>query len=344
MKRVVLRLSFLVFLFALAGVVFAGGQAEQGREDTGSVGVEEADPEAFSMAVIFAGLTDDGGFNEVGLQGLQELQESQDIKVTYVESVDDVDATNTLGNFAEAGYDLVYAWSGGFQSSVFQVAPDYPDTTFAAFAGPQMSDEAPDNVWISGNAFEDAFFLAGALAGLMTQSDVLGYVGGVEIPVYKASAEAFEDGATYVNEDVTVYTTFVGDFNDPSSAREGARGILEAGADIVLGGVNEGIFGVIPPAEEAGAKVIGMSKDQNDLAPETILTSIVKDYKGVMETIVNRVRDGETNGYEGLSLVDGTVRLAPFRGMVPEEVIGELERIEELLREGEVDFTTAADL
>lgn len=332
------RMLIATLFVAMGAVVFAGGSTEQRGSSTA------AGSQDFRMGVLFAGLTNDGGFNEVGYEAIQNAEQNLGVTVNYVESVRAADSAAMMGDYAELGFDLVYAWSGSYQSTVFQVAPRYRDTSFVAFAGPQMTATAPANVWISGNAFEDAFFLAGALAGLMTRSNVVAYLGGVEIPVYKASGIAFEEGAKFTNPNVQFYSTFVGDFNDPTAAREGIRGLIETGADIILAGVNAGIFGAIPPARDAGVQLIGMSKDQYDLAPNTFLTSIVKDYGGVMAHIIERVRAGEPGGYAGLSLVDGSVWLAPYRGAVPANVEQRIEQIKQQLINGEIDFTTAGDL
>lgn len=297
------------------------------------------------LAVLLGGLVNDGGFNTIGYQSIQDAKNTMGVDATYIEAVDAADAVGLMAGYATQGYNVVYAYSGKYQASVFQVAPEHPETTFVAMAGPNVIDQAPKNVWISGNAFEDAFFLAGALAGLMTKTNTLGYVGGAEIPVYKASAVSFEEGAKYTNPDVQVFVTFTGNMDDALAAKEASTAQIENGADIVMAAVNHGLFGVTAAAEaKEGVKVIGMSSDQKTLAPDVILTSVLMDYSGVMQEILQAVSAGQLGGYAPIDLKSGNAGLAPYYGEVPDDIAQKIEEIKQLLIDGKIKFTTAADL
>lgn len=301
--------------------------------------------EPVRLAVLLGGLINDGGFNTIGYSAIVDAQKNLGAETTYIEAVDAADAAGLMSKYANDGYDVVYAYSGKYQATVFQVAPEHPETTFVAMAGPDVVESAPDNVWISGNAFEDAFYLAGALAGLMTKTNTLGYVGGAEIPVYKASAKSFEEGAKSVNPDVTVFVTFTGNMDDALAAKEATTGQIENGADIVMAAVNHGLFGVTAAAEaKEGIKVIGMSADQKTLAPNVILTSILMDYSGVMQEILKQVQAGVLGGYAPINLASGRAGLAPYYGEVPDDIAQKIEEIKQQLINGEIDYTTAADL
>jgi basic membrane protein A and related proteins len=307
--------------------------------------MEEVSAEGLTLAVLLGGLINDGGFNSVGYQAILEAQK-EGVETTYIEQVSTADVGGLMSDYASQGFDIVYAYSGAYQSSVFDTAPLHPETTFVAFTGPERVEGAPDNVWISGNAFEDAYYLSGVLAGLMTETNVIGYVGGANIPVYVAGAVAYEEGAKSVNPDVEVLSLFTGSQNDALAAKEATTGQIESGADIINSTQNHGLFGVIAAAEAAENHVwvIGLTSDQKDLSPEFMLTSVTMDYGAVLVEIVKGVAAGEPGGYAPINLETGYAGLAPFYGEVPDDVLAKLEEVTQQLIAGEIDYTTAADL
>ena len=297
------------------------------------------------MAVVLAGLVNDGGFNSVGYQALNNAKQNLGVDAAYIENIPAAKAAGVMADYVNQGYQLIYGFSGIYQSIIFKIASEHPGVTFVAMAGPETKDSAPKNVWISGNAFEDAFYLAGALAGLTTKSNTLGFVGGAEIPVYKAAAKAFEEGAKSTNPNVKVLTAFTGNFNDAVKAKEVATAQIQQGADILMAAVNYGTFGVTTAAEAAeNVKVIGMASDQKMVSPKTILTSIVLDYGGVMQEIIKNVAAGQPGGYAPINLASGKAYLAPYYGEVPDDIAKKVEEIKQKLISGEIKYTTAATL
>jgi basic membrane protein A and related proteins len=307
--------------------------------------MEVISAEGLSLAVLLGGLINDGGFNSVGYQAILEAQELG-VETTYIEQVSTADVGGLMSDYASQEFDIVYAYSGAYQSAVFDTAPLHPETTFVAFTGPERVASAPANVWISGNAFEDAYYLSGVLAGLMTETNVIGYVGGANIPVYVAGAVAYEEGAKSVNPDVEVLSLFTGSQNDALAAKEATTGQIESGADIINSTQNHGLFGVIAAAgaAENHVWVIGLTSDQKELSAEHMLTSVTMDYGAVLAEIVMGVAAGEPGGYVPINLETGYAGLAPFYGEVPDDVLATLEEVTQQLIAGEIDYTTAADL
>lgn len=304
-------------------------------------------PEPLNVAFVLPGPINDGSFSSQAYNGILNAEKELGIKASYIESVAVPDSAKIIRDYAAEGYDVVWAHSGAFLNSTLQVAPEFPDITFVTLAGPGM--DFPENAWISGNEFEDAYFLAGALAGMMSQTKKLGYVGGVEIPIYAAAAKAFEAGAKYINPEITVYTSFTGDFNDPTAARQAATGQIENDADIIAHSLNLGAFGLFEAARQAnqsGKKIwiIGKDIDQHPIAPDVVLTSIVLDFQETMVRILSRVAAGEKGGYLAVNLTEGTAYLAPFYGQVPTDVEARINEIREKIIAGEIDYPTQADL
>ncbi len=294
-------------------------------------------------AFVLPGLINDGSFNTQAYNGILAVQKDLGVKATHVEKVDTPSAPKVIRDYAAEGYDVVYAHSGTYVNAVLQVAPDFPKTTFAVLAGRGV--KAPANVWVSGNEFEDAYFLAGALAGRMTKTNTVGYVGGVRIPIYAAAARSFEAGVKHTNPSAKVLTAFTGNFNDPTLGKQAATAQIENGADIVASALNLGAFGLFEAARtRKGVWVIGKDTDQKPVAPDVVLTSVILDWQLVMQHILKRVAAGEKGGYVPLNVKEGTAYLAPFYGQVPNAVVAQLDALKQDVVAGRIKYPTEADL
>jgi basic membrane protein A len=318
--------------------------AEEGVAVEEAPEVDEADSsptgEPLRVAFVLPGVINDGGFNTQAYQAILAAEEALNLETTFVEGMSaPTDGAKAIRDYAAEDWDVVWAQGGQFASVVLEIAPDFPDTTFVTLASPGL--EIPDNVWISGNEFDSAYFLAGALAGLMTESNTIGYVGGIEIPVYVATGNSFTAGAQNTNSDAEVLVTFTGNFNDPTAAREATAGQIQSGADIIAHVQDLGFFGVVEAvhASEADVRIIGKDTDQKSQAPDLILTSVIIDFGQQMQRILSRVVAGESGGYLPMSLEEGTLYLAPFYGEVPDDVIAQIEQLEEQILAGEIDPT-----
>jgi basic membrane protein A len=294
------------------------------------------------VAYVFPGPSNDGGFDQVGYEGMLKAQKDLGITTKYVESINVPDAAKVLRNYANEGFDVVVGYSGAFVSPVLEVAKDFPKTVFVTIAGP---GEYPDNVWIIGNDFEDAYFLAGALSGMLTKTNKLGHVGGFEIPIYAGAGKAFAAGAKYTNPKAETFETFVGDFNDSVGGKKTAAAQIENGADIILSSMDVGINGIIEAARDAkNVQVIGLTTDQYDRAPDVILTSVLLNYPDMVQRIFKAIAVGQKHGYQPTSLKAGTSSLADFRGKVPADVAKKLDDIKAKVLAGEIKYPTTADL
>lgn len=298
------------------------------------------------VAFVLPGLISDGSYNTQAYNSIQSVKTEPFIAtVSYVEGKSAAaDAVKAMRDYALEGYDVVWGQSGMYMASIQEVAPQFPKTVFISLDLPQ--ENGPDNVWYASGQFEDAFYVAGALAGLMTKSNTIGMVGGRENPFYKACSMAFEEGAKSVNPNVKVLKAFTGDFNDPIKGREAATGQIENGADVLIHALNLGAVGVFKSAQEAPSKVwvIGKDIDQYELAPDVVLTSIMLNYATQMSRVLGRVAAGERTGVQPLSFKDGTAQFASDRGMIPADVVAKLDAIKKQVINGEVTFTTQHDL
>lgn len=290
---------------------------------------------------MFSGPTNDAAFNAQGLAGVKAVEKAMGLETDHIEGVLPPNEGKAMRDYVSQGFDVVWAHSGLYFNSVLSLAPQFPDTTFVVIGGDVPNK--PDNVWTVGLELEDSYYLVGALAGLMTETNAIGVVGGVELPVYVASATAFGQGAESVNPDVKFQKNFVGSFSDPTKAREAATALIERNADVLAHMLNTGGFGVFEAARGKPVKVIGKDNDQNQFLPEQVITSVELRIEQLMTTILTGIADGEPGRYVPVSLKSGLARLAPFHNLVPEDVQARLAKIEADLVAGKIEHATAAN-
>jgi basic membrane protein A len=185
---------------------------------------------------------------------------------------------------------------------------------------------------------------------MMTETDVVGQVGGIPIPIYAASAVSFNMGVAYVNPDAKTFEpVFIGDFNDAVGAKQAAQAQIENGADIILSSLDAGVFGMIEAAREVNemgknVRVMTILSDLYEQAPDVALSSAYMDYPGAVESVGSMVKDGKLGGYYPMKWSEGNARWADLHGQVPDDVLDKLEEIEKEIMAGSIDIFTQADL
>jgi basic membrane protein A len=294
--------------------------------------------------IEIAMVTDTGGvndqsFNQSAWEGLQRLDDDFDeVEVSYLESTQESDYEPNLQALYDAGNDLI--WGIGFlmADAIRTQAELNPDQRYAIidFAW----DEYPDN--LIGVVFkaEQASFLVGYIAGRMTESGTVGFVGGIEGAVIDAFDYGYHAGVKYADQDVEVLRQYAESFNDAAIGKSIAANMYRQGADIVFhaaGGVGDG---VIEAAKEQDQWAIGVDRDQNDLAPEHVLTSAMKRVGQAMynvgEQLVNENWDGGRTIVYGLA-EDG-VGIAPTSDEdVPQDILDEVAEIRQMIIDGEIE-------
>lgn len=293
------------------------------------------------IAFVFPGLINEGAFNQLAYAGLERAAKELGAETTYVESVQIPDAPKFLRDYASKGYDVVVAWSGAFPAAVAQVAPDFPKTSFVTLSDP---GDYPANVWLVGTDFEDAYFLSGALAALVSKTGKVGHVLAIPIPIYAAGALAYEAGAKYVNPKAEVYQTFIGDFNDAVKAKQTTAAQIEQGADVVQSSLDLGTAGIVEAVKTApDAKVIVNMAGDVDPFPGRYLGGITQNYPEALITIFKQIADGKLAGFQTMSF-KGLGGFQYGSSTIGADVKTKLEEIRAKLASGEIKYPTPADL
>ena len=274
----------------------------------------------FKVAFLFPGVINDGGFNSHGYKASEYVASELGVEVAYSELVGFTDCARVAADYAEAGYSFVWLHSGGWVGCALELAPQYPEVSFGVFTAGDIPD-APANMWRHDSKLHEIFYVTGALAGLITQTDTVGFVGGMEFPQYTAGLAAYKQGVADYNADAEVVSVFTGDFNDATLGKEAAIAQIESGADLIVTPADLAVFGIIEAAEAAGdVWVIGMGSDQHSLSPNTVLTTMVIDYSMNISNLVSKAMGGEVGGHDVVGVPTGTAFFTSFYGQLPADV------------------------
>lgn len=298
-----------------------------------------AQADTLRVALVLPGSVTDGTFNSAAHQGILAAQENHDIEVSIRENTDFAEITEALTGYAREGYDIVIGHGFQFAEPILEIHGDYPETWFIVNTA-QVSAEP--NVASFDNRWGDAGYIAGAVAAMVTETGVIGHIGGIPVPVIEDYNNGFALGATRIREDVQVLSAYVGSFSDIARGAEITTSLIEQGADVVTSTGNENVVGTIQAAEQAGIMAIGTAFDSYELAPDTIVTTALINMGVNIDLAIGRVIDGsiEPRAYV-LGLDEDGIGLAPFRGrfadMLSEDQRAEIDALMEDIREGRID-------
>ena len=289
-----------------------------------SGGIQESN---LRIAVITDANFSDKGWGESSLNAARYIEQKYNFSIALEDNVAIPDIEMTLKKYAESEYDLIIAHGFQWGEPALQVGQTYPQTKIVVFTG---LVEATNVASIFPQQQEGSFLL-GALAGMMTNTSVIGFVGGEEYPNVVNIFEGYKQGAERVNDNITVIGTYLNDWDNPARGREAATSIIRQGADFMFHVADSSGQGVIQASDDRGIYALGAVQDQNHLAPDTVLSSFVLDVDKAYDSAVKMVKDGNFTGKifrPGIELQrgsdgEGIVYLAPFHGLesrVPESV------------------------
>ncbi len=268
------------------------------------------------VAFLYVGPVGDAGWSWAHDEARKDLDEHFPwIESTYMESVPEgAGAVRVLTQFAEKGYDLIFATSFGYMDPVIEVAGSYPDVTFMHCSGYKQAD----NVGTYFGRMYQPKYLSGLIAGQVSESGQIGYVAPHPIPEVIRHINAFALGVQVVNPEATVQVVWTNSWFDPGKEKEAAVAMLDAGADVIATGADSAA--PMQAAQERGAYAIGYDSDGRQFAPEAFLTAPIWDWTVIYREVAQQVKDGtwqSSDYWNGLE--SGVVKLAPLSDHVPAE-------------------------
>lgn len=267
---------------------------------------------AFRVGLVtdMGGLNDDS-FNFLAHNGVKRAKADLKIKTSIIESKQQTDYEKNLSTYATGGYDLVVSVGFMMGDATKKVAERFPKTKFAII-DVNYPKPLPNVAGIT-FAEEQAGFLAGALAGLVTKRNTVGFVGGMDVPVIHRFKSGYEEGARSVNKNIKLLSGYTGNFTDSAKGYEVATAQYQQGADIVFHAAGAGGKGVIDSAKSHKRFAIGVDADQYKISPANVLSSALKKVDLAVFNVIKEAKEGRFQpGNRRLTLKDGAVGLAPF--------------------------------
>ncbi len=350
---------------AMSLVLAAGtllGACGTNEDNTGGTAGDEGTTEdQFTVAMVTdVGGVDDKSFNQSAWEGLQAFGADNGLEkgksgFDYLQSQSDADYATNLNTLVRQDFDLVYGIGFLMESAITEIAEQQTDAHFA------IVDAVVDKPNVASITFkeQEAGYLAGIAAGLQTESDNIGFIGGMDIEVITRFEAGFVAGVKAVNPDATIQSEYAGAFDKAELGQTIASKMYAAGADVIFhaaGGTGNGLF---KEARDLKAKdpnrqiwAIGVDSDQtaegivdiNGEEQNVILTSALKRVDNAVNDLSTKAKNGEFPGGEVITygLVDDGVGLAPINEAASkkDEITTTVEEYKQKIVDGELEVPT----
>lgn len=294
-----------------------------------------------TMVTSVGGVTD-GSFNQSAWEGLKKAEKNLGVKVSYIESKQEADYVTNLEQAVDGDNDLIVATGFPMQQALLDAANNYPDQKFA-IVDVDYGDKTPENVVCISFDEAQSGYVVGLVAGKMTKTNTVGFVGGMDNIVVQKFQVGYEAGVKAANPNAKVLSQYVNSFVDQAKGKSIANQMYKNGADIIFACAGDSGVGVIECAKETGKFAIGVDRDQYEMAPDNILTSAMKKVDQGVYTVVEDLKNGEFEG--GKTLVFGLqekgIGLAPSTDKnVPKDIIDYVNDQEQKIINGEIKVPT----
>jgi basic membrane protein A len=291
------------------GMTTAGGAGAAARR---------APVESIKAGFVYVGSVGDAGWSYSHDQGRKALEAIPYVKETMVaDSVpeDPKLVAEAIDALVARGANLVFTTSFGFMDPTIDAAKRHPDVTFMHCSGFKTAD----NVGTYFGREYEGRYLAGMLAGGMTEAGRIGYVAAFPIPEVIRGINAFTLGALAVNPDVEVRVLWTSTWYSPGIERETAERLLDYGADVLT--MHQDTPATVQATEQRGKYAVGYHSDMSTFAPNAVLTSSVWDWAPIYRKVAADLHEGKWEPYRlWWGLKEGVVKLAPLSGDLPDSL------------------------
>lgn len=302
-----------------------------------SMGMAACAEESIKVGIITdVGGVNDKSFNQTTWEGMVALCEANPaVECNYLESATDADYSANIETFVDEGYDLIICVGYMLADACREAAEMYPEQKFAIIDDATNADLP--NVACLMFSQQEASYLVGIVAGMMTKSNTIGYVQGMVSDTMNLFGIGYIAGAKSVNPDVTVLQYNANNFADATIGSAAATDMITNGADVIYHAAGGTGSGVIEACATNGVWAIGVDTDQSPLAPEYVVTSAMKRVDTAAQDISLAVLNGTYEpGVKLYELANGGVDIAPTQTLLSEEVIAAVEAAKAAIIAGEV--------
>ncbi|MDD4976519.1 MAG: BMP family ABC transporter substrate-binding protein, partial [Bacteriovorax sp.] len=288
--------------------------------------------------VTDVGGVNDQSFNQSAWEGLQKSKKELGIKTSYQESKQDADYQSNLETLYDAGNDLI--WGIGFKmaDAVLKAAKQNPKQKYAIIDY-SFGEKTPPNVVGVMFKAEEGAFLAGYIAGKMTKTNTIGFIGGMSVPIIHSFQYGYKAGAKQANKKIVVLEQYSESFTDAAKGKAIANQMISKNADVVFHAAGAVGDGVIEAAKEKNKMAVGVDRDQNYLAPKNVITSSMKRVDNAIFQVVSDLKKGIFKGgtTKSFGLKDGAVDIAPTTvKMIPVALLKEVDGIKKKIADGKI--------
>jgi basic membrane protein A and related proteins len=289
-------------LFVLLSCDGSGGATRDS-----SPGGAAAASKPFRVALLTPGPISDRSWNGGAYDGLVAIRDSLGAQISHVQTKTPAEFEENFRQYGAQGYDLVIGHGFEFQDAAVRVGPEFPKTMYITTSG----NTVKANVAGIQFAFEEASYLAGILAAGMTKSGAIGAIGGTELPPVKRSFAAYAAGARSAKPGIRVIVSYVGNWDDVSAGKEQALAQINRKSDVLFQNADAAGLGVFQAARQsASTYVIGANADQNAVAPEVTLGSVVIDLPHAFLLVAKEIKERRfTPRVVSLGIRENVVRL-----------------------------------
>lgn len=347
MKKKILALmlsTVMVFTLAACGNTAApAADTSATTAETESEAVAETTEEVtvptdktFKIGLVTdVGGVEDQSFNQSAWEGLNRAKEAFGVEVNYLSSSSDSDYAPNIETFIDEDYDLIISVGFLLADATRAAAEANPDVNFAIVDDSSCADLP--NVTCLTFRQEQASYLVGYVAGLMTEKNNIGFVLGMASDTMHLFGYGYLAGAIDANPDIVVQQGNANSFGDPAMGSTLTTNFVTKGADVVFHAAGATGTGVISEAQAKKIMAIGVDSDQSYLAPETVITSAMKRVDNAVYLTAEKLVKGELKGgLEVFDITNGGVDIAPTMDLLPEEVVAQVTEVKEKLLSGEI--------
>ena len=248
------------------------------------------------VLILAMGGLGDKSFNDSAYAGLLKAQKDFNIEVKYVEPNSWMEDAYFLEEYSQNGFDLIIATSYTAQDAMEDISSKFPNIKYAI-----VDTRAKEGANIASLVFDESegSFLVGAIAAKMSKTGKVGFIGALDIPLINRFKSGYEQGAKYVNPDISVITTYVGGdapFSDPLKGKEHAYSLANQGVDVIYHASGNTGIGILEGVKEKGIYGIGVDCDQDDIVKGQVLTSMLKNVNNAIYKIIEDTVNGEFKG------------------------------------------------
>jgi basic membrane lipoprotein Med (substrate-binding protein (PBP1-ABC) superfamily) len=270
---------------------------------------QTATRQGLHVALITPGSIADAAWNAGAYEGLLQIRDSVAATISHIEARTPAEQEEALRAYAAQRYDLIFAHGFEFQGAAERVAAQYPRPIIIVTSG----ERAVGNVAPLIYRLEEASYLAGMVAGAVTRSNIIGFVGGIELPPIEAAYNGWVRGARSTNPRSDARKVYLNSFDDAAAGREAGLALIRAGADVFHHNADAAALGLFQAVRETpGVYLLGANADQTAIAPDRVLGSAVIDLPHSFVLVAREVARGTfTPERKEFGLKSGVIRYEP---------------------------------